>query len=67
MCIRDRAYAKGYEMLSGFDDAYRTFSNNVDAPWVDGTTVKVDPNIMKWVDQTKMCIRDRAISDTSNQ
>ena len=37
-------------MLSGFDDAYRTFSNNVDAPWVDGTTVKVDPNIMKWVD-----------------
>ena len=25
----------------------------MDAPWVDGTTVKVDPNIMKWVDQTK--------------
>ena len=46
--VAAQAYAKGYKMLSGFDDAYRTFSNNVDAPWVDGTTVKVDPNIMKW-------------------
>ena len=51
--VAAQAAAKGYKMLSGFDDAYRTFSNNVDAPWVDGTTVKVDPNIMKWVDQTK--------------
>mgnify|MGYP000423535010 CR=1 FL=1 len=51
--VAAKAAAKGYKMLSGFDDAYRTFSNNVDAPWVDGTTVKVDPNIMKWVDQTK--------------
>ena len=40
-------------MLSGYDDSYRTFSNNVSAPWVDGTTVKVDANIMKWVEQTK--------------
>ena len=40
-------------VLSGYDDSYRTFSNNVSAGWVDGTTVKVDPNIMSWVDQTK--------------
>ena len=33
--------------------SYRPFSNNVSAGWVDGTTVKVDPNIMNWVDQTK--------------
>ena len=39
-------------MLSGFDDAYRTFSNNVSAPRVTGTTVTVDENLMKWVDQT---------------
>ena len=51
--VAAQAAAKGYKMLSGFDDAYRTVSNNVAAPWVDGTTVKVDPNIMKWVDQTK--------------
>ena len=43
-------------MLSGYDDAYRTFSNNVSAPWVadDGETVVVDANLMKWVDQTKL-------------
>ena len=51
--VAEKAAEKGYKMLSGYDDSYRTFSNNVSAPWVDGTTVKVDPNIMKWVEQTK--------------
>ena len=51
--VAKQAAAKGYKMLSGYDDSYRTFSNNVSAGWVDGTTVKVDPNIMNWVDQTK--------------
>jgi multiple sugar transport system substrate-binding protein len=51
--VAEKAHAKGYKMLSGFDDSYRTFSNNVSAPWVDGTTVKVDPNIMQWIKQTK--------------
>ena len=51
--VAAQAAAKGYKMLSGFDDAYRTFSNNVSAPWVTGTTVTVDENLMKWVDQTK--------------
>ena len=51
--VAAQAAAKGYKMLSGYDDSYRTFSNNVSAGWVDGTTVKVDPNIMSWVDQTK--------------
>lgn len=48
-----KAKDAGYFMLSGFDDAYRTFSNNVSAPWVDGTKIVIDDNIMKWVDQTK--------------
>ena len=51
--VAEQAAAKGYKMLSGYDDSYRTFSNNVSAPWVTGTTVTVDPNIMKWVEQTK--------------
>ena len=53
--VAEQAAAKGYYMLSGYDDAYRTFSNNVSAPWVadDGETVVVDANLMKWVDQTK--------------
>ena len=44
---------KGYKMLSGYDDSYRTFSNNMSGPWVDGTKIVVDENLMKWVDQTK--------------
>ena len=51
--VAAKAHDKGYKMLSGYDDAYRTFSNNVSAPWVDGDAVTVDANIMKWVDQTK--------------
>ncbi len=44
---------KGYYMVSGFDDTYRTFSNNVSAPWVDGDKVVLDPNMEKWIEQTK--------------
>jgi multiple sugar transport system substrate-binding protein len=53
--IAEQMKAKGYKMLSGFDDSYRTFSNNVSAPWVDATgKIVIDPNIQKWVDQTKL-------------
>ena len=64
--VAAQAYAKGYKMLSGFDDAYRTFSNNVSAPWVTGTTVTVDENLMKWVDQTKE-YTDKGYSDLEAQ
>ncbi len=43
----------GYYMLSGYDDSFRTFSNNVSAPWVNGTQIVLDDNIQKWVEQTK--------------
>jgi len=52
----DAAAAKvkdaGYYMLSGYDDSFRTFSNNMSKPWVDGTTINLDDNILRWVDQT---------------
>ena len=51
--VAEQASAKGYKMLSGYDDSYRTFSNNVSAPCVDGTKFVVDANLMNWVDQTK--------------
>ena len=51
--VAAQASAKGYKMLSGYDDSYRTFSNNVSAPWVTDTTATVDPNLMNWVKQTK--------------
>lgn len=44
----------GYFMLSGYDDAYRTFSNNVSAPWVnENNEIIIDQNILNWVEQTK--------------
>ncbi len=52
--VAAKAHEKGYKMLSGYDDAYRVFSNNVSSAWVnDKKEVVIDDNIMKWVDQTK--------------
>jgi hypothetical protein len=51
--VADQASAKGYKMLSGYDDSYRTFANNISAPWVTNDVITVDANLMKWVDQTK--------------
>lgn len=35
--VAEQAAAKGYKMLSGYDDSYRTFSNNVSAPGLTET------------------------------
>lgn len=51
--VAAQAKDKGYYMLSGYYDSFRVFSNNVDKPWVEGTTVAVDANIMAWIEQTK--------------
>ncbi len=45
--------ANGYFMLSGFDDAFRVFSDNVTTPWVKGNKIVIDPQINKWIAQTK--------------
>ena len=34
---------KGYKMVSGFDDTYRCFSNNMSSPWVTDNKITVDP------------------------
>jgi hypothetical protein len=44
---------KDIAIVSGFDDTYRCFSNNVSAPWVTDNKITVDPKIKEWVDQTK--------------
>ncbi len=44
----------GYFMLSGYDDNYRVYSNNISQPWVDDSgKIVVDANINAWIDQTK--------------
>lgn len=44
---------KGYYMVSGYDDMYRLFSNNVSAPWVTGNKITIDDQIAKWIELTK--------------
>lgn len=51
--VAEKVAEKGYKMLSGYDDSYRVFGNNISAPWVDGTKIVIDDQLMKWVDQTK--------------
>ena len=51
--VAKQANDAGYRMLSGYDDSYRTFSNNMSAPWVTDNEVNVDPEIMRWIEQTK--------------
>ncbi|MBQ7166088.1 MAG: carbohydrate ABC transporter substrate-binding protein [Treponema sp.] len=45
--------AAGYFMLSGFDDDFRVFSDNISAPLVKGNKINIDPQIRRWVKQTK--------------
>lgn len=45
---------KGIKMLSGYDDAYRAFSNNASKPWVDSNkNVVIDEALEAWITQTK--------------
>lgn len=52
--VAQKAKDKGYFMLSGYDDTYRTFSGNATKPWVDAdNNIQVPDELMAWVDQTK--------------
>ena len=45
---------KGYYMLSGYDDAYRAYSNNISNPLVNADSeIVIDPMINDWIDTTK--------------
>ncbi|MFA7417626.1 MAG: ABC transporter substrate-binding protein [Acholeplasma sp.] len=45
---------ENYRMLSGYDDAFRAYSNNTSAKWVDeDNNVVVDQQILNWIKQTK--------------
>ena len=64
--VAEKAHDKGYKMLSGYDDSFRVFSNNVSAPYVeDGKTINIDEAVMDWVDQTKEYTEDGYNNKTS--
>jgi len=51
--VAAQAKEKGYFMLSGYDDAFRAFSDNMKTPWVVGNKIQIDEQINKWIAQTK--------------
>ena len=51
--VAAQAKEKGYFMLSGFDDAYRCFSDNMTASWVVDGKIQKDPSIVKYIEMTK--------------
>jgi len=46
----------GYNIVSTVNDAYRVYSNNVSAPWVQDGKIVVDDNLKKWVDDSKALV-----------
>lgn len=50
--VAEQMASAGYYMLSGYDDSYRTFSNNMSAPWVQDGKIVIDPAIEQWIEQT---------------
>ena len=51
--VAAKAKAKGYFMLSGYTDDFRAFSDNMSTPWVVDDKIMIDPQITKWIEQTK--------------
>ena len=51
--VAKQMYDSGYKMLSGYDDSFRTFSNNMSQPWVENNKIRIDDSMKRWVDQTK--------------
>jgi hypothetical protein len=48
------AKTKSVFMLSGYDDAYRVYSNNMSGKWVNSSkVVTLDPQIKAWIKATK--------------
>lgn len=52
----DTMKAAGYKMVATANDTYRVYSNNVTSKWVNGTTINIDDNIMKWVEDSKAMV-----------
>lgn len=47
------ASEEGYYMLSGYDDAYQVYADNVSSPWVEDGYLNIDPHLEEWAVQTR--------------
>ncbi len=52
--VAEKAKSMGYYMVSGYDDDFRVFSDNVKTPWVVNGKITIDDSIREWVKQQKI-------------
>lgn len=58
------AKESGYYMLSGFDDAYQVYADNVTGAWVENGALNVDPHLEDWAMQTREFVENGYIHGT---
>lgn len=63
--VAAKAKGKGYSMLSGFDDAFRVFTDNAKTPYVVDGKINIDPMVKRWIDQTKL-YTDKGYNNKAN-
>lgn len=64
--VAAKAKKKGYFMLSGYNDSYRTFADNASSPWLDSSgKINIAPELTQWVKQTKS-FTDSGYNDRSS-
>ncbi|MCR4909579.1 MAG: ABC transporter substrate-binding protein [Lachnospiraceae bacterium] len=61
----EKVRAGGYKMTSTVNDTYRVYSNNVSSKWVVDGKVHIDPNMDKWVDDSKALV-DAGLTGTQD-
>ena len=49
----DAVKEAGYYMLSGYEDAYRVYADNVTSAWVENGALNIDPHLEDWAVQTR--------------
>ena len=49
----EMAKESGYFMLSGYEDAYQVYADNVSSAWVEDDVLNIDPHLTEWAEQTR--------------
>lgn len=63
--VAEQAKLKGYFMLSGFDDAFRVFTDNAKTKFVENGKINIDPMVERWIEQTKL-YTDKGYNNKAN-
>ena len=60
----ERMKESGYYMLSGYEDAYRAYADNVTSAWVEEGVLNIDQHLIEWAEQTREFVGNGCIHGT---